>query len=220
MAPEHEGNYHGHEGRRSLRAPLPPSPNPNSYSFGGASLPIQNIGGFNFAVYQSASHSLRPGYEYQHGTKRQNDFGNGYGQNEVEERTKPEGVTKDEDAEHGRSKRRRVRSPTPENISDYPVPDEDDMAIPPEEQTYRTKVTDKPTSTTTAEFMMEKLDFLKAVAARRERDDREQFLGLMNFNGNQRGWDGRPEAERKYFSSHFLTATIFRSASVADPWLL
>lgn len=189
MAPENEGNYHGHEGGGSLRAPPPPSPNPNSYGFGGASPPSQGSRVFSFTSYQPPGAALRPGYESQQGTKRQKGH--------VKKAVKKGDETEDEDEDNG-AKRRRVRSPTPENLKDYPVPDYDNMLIPLYEQTYTTRLTKKPTKTTTAEFMLQGLDFLKAQKARRERDDREMFVGLTNFEGNQRGWNGLPEAERKY----------------------
>lgn len=90
--------------------------------------------------------------------------------------------------------RKRNRSPTPP-FDDYPVPDVDDMRIPPHRLTYTRKRTRRDTSQTPSEYERIRADFIRRRDDRREQEDREFMEGLKKFKGNQRGWDGNPESE-------------------------
>jgi len=110
--------------------------------------------------------------------------------------------------------RKRYRSVTPPD--DYPIPDIDDMRIPPERNTYTRAISGRKTQETPSSHWEMREEVLMASERRRirrdlreiedltrrreerkKRDEEEMHQGLQNFNGRQRGWNGERESVRQ-----------------------
>jgi len=108
--------------------------------------------------------------------------------------------------------RKRYRSVTPPD--DYPVPDINDMSIPPELNTYTRAISGRRTRQTPTEYWDNRMDMLQAserrrmdrerhqelasaLQARMERDEEEMYQGLQNFDGRRRGWTGEWGLDRQ-----------------------